>query len=481
MNNKTISQFFDIADENSTIIDMRIEGGTKFIVLEKNLDHNRLCPLCGHKLHSKGKFTRHPNNQILQDGYTLDLTLIGRRWKCTNPECSHTCSDQFDFVEKRKRNTQIIIYLILFELKDIQLSCRQVARRFNVSDTYVHQQFMRYINIPRKKLTKYICIDEVYLNTAPDCKYAMVIMDFITGDVLDIIRSRRKTVTESYFLSIPREERAQVEFLCCDMYQPYINYTSGFLWNAQPCIDSFHVLKWLLNLINNYIITVRKRYQKRDRELLKEKNLKSNKDYKTMEESREVYILRKASWVLLRNPSNWFYVEPRYNTKLRRYMDTYDWEREFLALDENFTAIRNLKDLYEEFNENFVNDLDGAAKRLDELIEIYSQSNIYIFRQFADLLKKFHDPIVNSFTYAKSEEIPEAALRRLSNGPLESFNNIPSALRSQSHGISNFEFARNRMLWTIREDAAIRFHPRSDEEIHTTGKKRGPYKNKNNI
>jgi hypothetical protein len=162
-------------------------------------------------------------------------------------------------------------------------------------------------------------------------------------------------------------------------------------------------------------------------------------------------------------------------------MDTYDWEREFLALDENFTAIRNLKDLYEEFNENFVNDLDGAAKRLDELIEIYSQSNIYIFRQFADLLKKFHDPIVNSFTYAKSEEIPEAALRRLSNGPLESFNNIPSALRSQSHGISNFEFARNRMLWTIREDAAIRFHPRSDEEIHTTGKKRGPYKNKNNI
>lgn len=79
--------------------------------------------------------------------------------------------------------------------------------------------------------------------------------------------------------------------------------------------------------------------------------------------------------------------------------------------------------------------------------------------------------------YAKIENLSQDALRRLFNGPLESFNNIPSALRSQSHDISNFEFARNRMRWAIREVATIKFHPRCDEEIHTTGKKRGPYKN----
>ena len=26
------------------------------------------CPICGSKLKSKGQFTRHPNNQIFQDG-----------------------------------------------------------------------------------------------------------------------------------------------------------------------------------------------------------------------------------------------------------------------------------------------------------------------------------------------------------------------------------------------------------------------------
>lgn len=284
------------------------------------------------------------------------------------------------------------------------------------------------------------------MNTAPDCKYAMVIQDFITGDILDIIKSRREDVTRRYFQSIPIEEKEKVEFLCCDMYKPYIRYTSRFLFNARPCIDSFHVLKWLLNLIKQYIITVKKRFQKRDRELLKEKNLKSNRDNKTTAVSREVYILNKAPWVLLRNPSNWVYLPLRYNSKRQQYMDTLSWEREFLALDDNFKTIRDLKDLYEDFNESFVNDLDGASARLDELIEIYSQSSIYIFREFAELLKSYHDPIVNSFTYAKIENLSEDALRRLSNGPQESFNNIPSALRTQSYGISNFEYVRNRIL-----------------------------------
>lgn len=476
MINNTISQFFNIADKNSTIVDMRCEGTTKFIVLEKNRDYIYNCPECGAKLHSKGKFKRHPNHQILQDGYTLDLTLIGRRWRCSNSECPYTYTDQFDFVDRRRRNTRIVDFRILLELKDIKLSCRQVADRFHVSDTYVHQLFMRHIDLPRKPLTKYICIDEVYLNTAPDCKYALVIMDFLTGYILDIVPSRRKVYTEAYFHNIPREERETVEYLCCDMYDPYVNYTVHYFMNAKPVIDSYHVLQWILRLVRNYINEVKKRYQKRDLKRLEEKNRNSNRDVKKAEDSREVYILKKAPWVLLRNPKNWFYIPPRYDKKLQRVIDTYGWESEFMALDEHFRDIRFLKNLYEEFNDSFVNDLDGASKRLDELIQIYSRSSLPMFRDFANLLKKYHDYIVNSFTYPCSDDIPQEALRRLSNGPLESFNNIPSALRTQSHGVTNFDFVRNRILWAIRDDAAIRLIPYTPKEVHTPGKKRGPYK-----
>lgn len=160
-------------------------------------------------------------------------------------------------------------------------------------------------------------------------------------------------------------------------------------------------------------------------------------------------------------------------------MDTYDWEREFLELDSNFKTIRDLKNLYEEFNNGFQNDLYGVEKRLDELIQIYKESHINIFRQFSNLLIKYHDSIVNSFTYVQNSDKDGSMIRRLSNGPLESFNKIPSKSRTQSHGIDNFIFNRNSMLWSLRDDAPILGTPRDKQEIHTPGKKRGHYRKKN--
>ena len=101
-----------------------------------------------------------------------------------------------------------------------------------------------------------------------------------------------------------------------------------------------------------------------------------------------------------------------------------------------------------------------------------------MFRQFSILLIKYRDSIVSSFTYVKNMNEDETIIRRLSNGPLESFNNIPSKLRTQSHGVDNFTFTRNRILWAIRDDAPILGNPRDENEIHRTGKKRGNYNKK---
>lgn len=480
INSNNISQILDIADKNSTITDLKVEGNVKYITLTKDIDHSLKCPICGSKLKSKGQFTRHPNNQIFQDGYIIDLTVIGRRWKCSNEDCSYSYRDSFDFLEKRKRTTKIIPFQILMALKDVDVSCVQVAKMFNVSDTYVHQVFKQYVDLPRKKLTKYICIDEVYLNLSPTCKYAIVIMDFVTGDILDIIPSRRKIYTENYFLSIPRSERNQVEYLCCDMYDPYINYTNTYFPNAKVVTDSFHVLKWLLSLINIYINTVKKRYMAKDAKRLKDKNHQTNSSNKTIEESKEVYILKKAKWVLLSNPGKFKDYESSYNHKLGMFMDSYAWEREFLKLDPKFEEIKRLKDMYEEFNESFINDLPSASRRLDELIKIYETTDIAIFNEFARLITKYHDSIVASFTYIidNNMENDSVVIRRLFNGPLESFNNIPSSLRAHSHGIDDFDFFRNRILWHCREDAAIQAIPKSKKEIHRASKPRGPYNKK---
>ena len=84
-----------------------------------------------------------------------------------------------------------------------------------------------------------ISVDEVFLDMDDNCKYALVIQDFHTGDPIDLLRSRRTNVTEPYFTSIPPEERNSVKYLISDMYNPYISYVDKHFPNAVPVVNSF--------------------------------------------------------------------------------------------------------------------------------------------------------------------------------------------------------------------------------------------------
>lgn len=480
MNNDNIfiKQILNMTDDDCDVTDFRVEGLTKYITVEKR-SSNQYCPVCGSRLYSKGKITRHPNNPVLQDGYELDITLVGRRWKCSSSECTYTCVDQYSFIEAGKKNTKLVPLMIIRTMKDIHLTCRQVAERYNVSDTYVHETFMRYVSLPRLPLSLIISIDEVYLNISPSEKYAVVIMDFQTGNIIDIVSSRWKDKMDSYWLSIPKEERDSVCFLISDMYNPYINYTKKYFKNAISIIDSFHVIKWINSSILTYINRVKKRYEAEDEKRLIEKNMATNRDHQTIKKSRELYILSHAKWVLLEDSDDVKDNGRRYNYVLKQYLDSTDWIKMYLDLDPKFPQIRELRQLYEDFNKGYVDDPDGASERLDELISIYSESEIYFFRDFSKTLKKYKQGIINSFIYTTKQESSthKEVLRRMSNGPMESFNNIPSSFRSQSHGVSNFEFVRNRILWSCRDDAGILGVPKLKKEIQTcTSKKRGKYK-----
>ena len=99
-----------------------------------------------------------------------------------------------------------------------------------------------------------------------DCKYALVIQDFYTGDPIDILRSRKSKITEPYFVSIPPEERRKVKYLLSDMYNPYISFVDKYFPNAVPVVDSFHVIQWVTHAIEMYIRQLEKQFRLRDKE-----------------------------------------------------------------------------------------------------------------------------------------------------------------------------------------------------------------------
>lgn len=482
-----IISFLDFnPNDEIEILDITLENATKYIQVRKILTAN-YCPVCGQRMHSKGVYKRHINHPILQDGYRIVLILHQRKWKCTNPLCNYYCNDEFSFVEKGKQNTYATVYLILQEMKDLNITARYIAKKFNVSDTFVHDVFLQYIDCQRLPMPPILAIDEVLMNFNNKNRYTLVLMNFITGEIVDILPNRYKSDYEKYFLSIPLSERNNVKAIVCDMYNPYINFSVNYFHQAAVVIDSFHVIQWINHKINIYINNVKKKYQQKEQEKLQDKNFRNNKDYKTIKQSKEVYILNNYRWILLtpRHRIN-YSTQKKWNSFFNQYLCTYDYEKSFMALDSNFQLIRELRDRYIRFNEEFSKEFNDAAEQLDTLIAFYSQSTLLMFREFSELLKKYHIEICNSFktiehysneAYTSSLSETSSNLRRLSNGPMEGFNRKPKDLKRNSRGVENIRYTINRIIWSNRQNEPIRYTPKPLEEVKiSTGVTRGPYK-----
>lgn len=428
---------------------------TKTISLAKN-HSEKFCPLCNYRMHSKGVRIRRAKHQILLDGYQLHLKLYCRRYQCTNPDCRHMESDTFSFVDKHRKVTNTTDFLIIEAFRDYTLTFSAIARKFKVSPSYVHNVFKRYIHMERLPLGEILSIDEVYLKDGRNGKYALVLHDFITGEPIDIVSSRRQNVTEDYFANINISERRNVKYLITDMYKPFINYASKYFPNAVVAIDSFHVVHWIIKEIQKYIRALTKQYLKRDTELHEQREAAAMKEL-VMHQSDEVYILKKYAWLVLSNIEHIDYSQaPRIDSHFRYYMDAYEKESKLFALAPELRDMRDLKELYVRFNKANFDDVSEVEAALTKLIELYRSSKYEMFRDFAELLELNFAEIINSFTVIELIDSDGVYYeKRLSNGPIESFNRIPKDMKRNARGYLDFEHARNRILFATRKNPTV--------------------------
>lgn len=449
-----ITDLLDLEDADIIISGIQIQGQTKTLTLETPPTAH-FCPSCGFRMHSRGVKNRTINHPILQDNYSLILVLKQRRWRCTNPECLYDISESFRFVNKQRRTTNATDMLIIEAYKNLLETSVSIAKRFHVSDSHAHDVFDRYVKLDRLPLTDAISVDEVHLDMDDHCKYALVIQDFHTGDPIDLLRSRRAKVTEPYFASIPVAERKQVKYLISDMYNPYISYVEKYFPNAVPVVDSFHVIQWIVRMIDNYIRLLLKKFRQRDREYQQKLSIEAQHPV-SLPPSDEVYLLQKYRWLVLSNQSNIKYrSDPRMDTHFRCLMNTYDYEDALFRINYNLKEYRDLKELYVQFNSRNAGKPVSARKELELLIQEYRKSKHEMFRDFASLLEKYADPIVNSFILVQKVGNGKIYDSRLSNGPIESLNRKAKDLKRMGRGFRNFEHFRNRFLYATRSSPVL--------------------------
>jgi transposase len=401
-------------------------------------------------MHSRGVKKRTIQHPILQDNYSLILILKQRRWRCTNPDCLYDTSENFKFVNKQRRTTNATDMLIVDAYRDLLETSASISKRFHVSDSHAHEVFDRYVKLDRLPLTDAISVDEVHLDMDDDCRYALVIQDFHTGDPIDLLRSRRTNVTEPYFVSIPSEERNQVKYLISDMYNPYISYVEKYFPNAVPVVDSFHVIQWITRMIDNYIRQLLKKFRQRDREYQERLSYEQQKPV-SIPQSDEVYLLQKYRWLILSNQANIrYHNDPRMDPHFHALMNTYDYEDALFRIDPNLREFRDQKEAYIQFNTRNAGKPVEAKNELSNLILEFRKSRHEMFRDFASLLEKYEDPIVNSFIMVEKVGSGKIYDSRLSNGPIESINHKVKDLKRLGRGFRNFEHFRNRFLYATR-------------------------------
>ncbi len=450
----------------------RSSGNIKEIYLERIL-RPQYCPECGFRMYSHGTYTRTVNHPILQDGFALKLLVKQRTWRCTNPGCNNRITDHFSFLDKYRRNTNVTDLLIVESFRDFLRPVAQIARQYNVSDTYAFETFDRYVDMPRRPLTQIVSVDEVYLNLSSKNKYALILQDFITGEPLDMLINRRSEVTTPYFANLPAKEKAGVRYLITDMYRPYIAYVEKYFPNAVSVIDAFHVIQAINRPILQYIRDLQNRYHKRDlkRHEELEQSLGRHVEFTP---SWEYFLLKKYRWLILKNQDDIKYSKPpRYVPKFRCYMDYYAIERKLFSIDPTLKVLRDLKEKYIRFNKRYEGDPVSARPAFEKLIQEYSECQFLIFHDIANTLREFKEPILRSFILVERLKKEGSFKSRLSNGPIESLNRIPKDMKRMARGYHNFAHVRNRFLFSQRKNAAILGVPKTREEIRII---REPYK-----
>ena len=450
----SITDILDLEDSDIFISNIQVEKKRKQITLESKLS-SHFCPSCGFRMHSRGIKTRTISHPILQDGYELILLLKQRRWRCTNPGCSYEANDVFRFVNRNRRTTNASDMLIVFAFRNLNESASSIAKKFKTSDTHVLDVFDRYVKMGRLPLTDIISIDEVFTDMDKDCKYALVIQDFYTGDPIDLLRSRRNSVTEPYFAAIPPEERNKVKYLLSDMYNPYLSFVDKYFPNAVSVVDSFHVVQGILHAIDMYIRQLEKSFRKRDRE--REERLSAEQGRPvSLPVSDEVYMLKKYRWLILSNRDKLVYhTDLRMDSHFHRLMNTYDYESTLFRIDPRLKILRDLKEKYIRFNARNSGQPLRASKEIEVIIDDYFHSGDALFVDFAHLLCKYKEPILNSFIMVEKHGPGGLYDSRLSNGPIESLNRKVKDLKRLGRGFSNFEHFRNRFLYAARNNPIL--------------------------
>lgn len=453
-------KMFNISNESVDNIDINYQDNTLIIniSLMKKI-HN--CPVCKHETNKiKDYYTKTFTHQIITNQNTK-IFYKARRYIC--PNCSKTFYEDNPFIFKNTTLSPLTVFNVLDDLKKSNETFSSVANRYFLSITTIQSIFDTHVKINRSPLPEILLIDEVYIKRG---SYACVMVDFKQRTICELLAERKKDFLVNYLLTIPIEERKNVKYVCCDMWETYRSITQLYLPNTKVIVDKFHIIQELSRRVEQVRIEIMKNLKPQP---IKEfESVKAKADYD--EQDKNYYLMKKFNWTLFNtltfNPNK----KKRYNKKLGRYLNIYDIKQELLKIDPLINKMDNLYFYLSKFFKECT--IDNAREELDNLIKKFEEFEHEEVAKFANTLKRWKNEIINSFIIVGEETISITNKKtkethkkikpiRVSNGVIERVNKTIKDLKRNANGYNNFERFRQRVFYVVNKNSSYTHYPAS--------------------
>ena len=427
-----ILNLLGIEDDNVIVDDFFNEKETNTLVVTVSLKRKQeVCPKCGsinNYIHS------HNTKKIIHSNFTSKKCILlfnQKRLKCN--DCNKTFNEVNYFSLGNNRISDVTLSCILSDLKTTS-SYLDISKRYSVSSQTILNYMDKYIDPKRRTLPEVLCIDEFKNLSFGKGKYACLMLDYQTGEIVDVLPNRRQNYLQYYFNHISFEERKQVKFLVSDMFDGYKYLALNTFPNAILVIDAFHYIRYISEAFNK----VRRRIQ----DLYKKESL----EYKKL----------KKYWKLLSKDSS----------KLKDKFQHWDYYKNEMYTYEVIQDIKNIhpdiKTAYlikEDFFSSYKKvSFDKAEAFMITFINSMYNSNLPEFIEIGDTFKNWFPYIINSFN-------KDEYGKRMSNGKIEGSNNKIKVIKRVSYGYSDFYHLRNRIMYIFNEDEKPLPIPKSVDKI----------------
>ena len=392
----------------------QIKTDDGFVYEVEEAIRQKICPHCNHQfmnIHSYSWMSKKISTTI---GIKEKLRIKRIRYIC--PECHRTHTFGLDGIERYKTISNLEKKCIQQEFFSIQ-SFTQIAKRYDVSIQTVINTFDEFTKIiPRRSFPEFLCIDEKHFEGDTNGKYCVVLSDFFTGEIVDILPNRQMPYLDEYFKSISQRERNNVKVFISDMYDGYSTIRNRYFHRSLFVIDLFHVIKLLTAAVNQ--IRIRTYNQIAIDDTIERQFMKSNWRFFLMDQ----YKINKNEY---------------HSTKFDMYLSYGEIILRCIKMNpvfwDGYNVLQELLhyDKYETFTE--------ADKFMNRIIAKLNSSGDELLGKVANTYQKWKVGIINGLARNQTG-------RRFSNAVAENNNSHIQRIINVAYGYENFKRFRARVM-----------------------------------